>query len=66
LWLAGESYAGHYLPNLALEIAKGNRNFGRKINFKGFLVGTVLGVMLMVRRYYSFKGSMNISVQAIR
>lgn len=24
-WLSGESYAGHYVPNLALEIVKGNK-----------------------------------------
>ena len=25
LWLAGESYAGHYVPNLAAEILSHNR-----------------------------------------
>lgn len=37
LYLSGESYAGHYLPNLALEIVKGNRE--EHLNLVGFLVG---------------------------
>jgi len=47
LWLAGESYAGHYVPQLALEIVNHNervaaaqgKHTSSKINFKGFLVG---------------------------
>ena len=47
LWLAGESYAGHYLPNLALEILKGNSasdslQQSRRLNFKGFLLGKLV------------------------
>jgi serine carboxypeptidase-like clade 2 len=45
-WLAGESYAGHYLPNLAVEILNGQeeemKNKHKKddgLNFKGFLLG---------------------------
>ncbi|KAI6659294.1 hypothetical protein LOD99_14965 [Oopsacas minuta] len=34
-YLAGESYAGHYIPNLALDITK----IKLDIDFKGFLVG---------------------------
>ena len=34
-YLAGESYGGHYIPNLALAITRVNL----AINFKGFLVG---------------------------
>jgi serine carboxypeptidase-like clade 2 len=50
LWLAGESYAGHYIPQLALEILQHNQQLGMvrsnsvkdaegRINLKGFLVG---------------------------
>ncbi|KAK9905794.1 hypothetical protein WJX75_006411 [Coccomyxa subellipsoidea] len=40
-WIAGESYGGHYVPNLALAVAKYNADKDGipKINFKGFLVG---------------------------
>ena len=46
-WLAGESYAGHYLPNLALEILNNqkkeammeNKKERTSFNFKGFLLG---------------------------
>eukprot|EP00887_Chlorella_sp_A99_P004279 scaffold15.g4279.t1 len=40
-WLSGESYAGHYVPNLAWEIVKGNSREGGEepINLQGFLVG---------------------------
>ncbi|KAL4423355.1 hypothetical protein ABPG77_004286 [Micractinium sp. CCAP 211/92] len=43
-WLSGESYAGHYVPNLAAEILEGNQNGLRdeKINLQGFLVGNAL------------------------
>ncbi|KAL1322453.1 hypothetical protein HN51_067449 [Arachis hypogaea] len=39
-YIAGESYAGVYVPTLAFEVAKGIRS-GRKpmINFKGYMVG---------------------------
>jgi len=40
LWLSGESYGGHYVPNLAEAIVKGNKA-GRRpaLNLKGFIVG---------------------------
>ncbi|KAJ7955103.1 Carboxypeptidase [Quillaja saponaria] len=39
-YISGESYAGIYIPTLASEIVKGNKN-GLKptINFKGYMVG---------------------------
>lgn len=41
LWLSGESYAGHYIPNLAYDILQYNKAAASdaKLNFKGFLVG---------------------------
>ena len=45
-WIAGESYAGKYIPDLAVLIDAYNRNSGtevQKINLKGILVGN--GVM---------------------
>lgn len=43
-WIAGESYAGKYIPDLAVLIDKFNQNSGANpINFKGILVGN--GVM---------------------
>ncbi|KAK9827845.1 hypothetical protein WJX74_005191 [Apatococcus lobatus] len=43
LWLAGESYGGHYVPNTALEIVAGNARADEKqINLVGFLVGNGL------------------------
>jgi carboxypeptidase C (cathepsin A) len=44
-WLAGESYAGKYIPDLAVLIDKYNaENTGAfSINFKGMLIGN--GVM---------------------
>lgn len=38
-WLAGESYAGHYVPNLAMQIVNGNKEGKATINLQGFLVG---------------------------
>ncbi|KAL3160666.1 hypothetical protein ABBQ32_010583 [Trebouxia sp. C0010 RCD-2024] len=42
-WLAGESYGGHYVPNLALQVLEGNKkaeqNGGEGINLQGFLIG---------------------------
>lgn len=43
-WIAGESYAGKYIPDLAVRIAKFNEDAGStSINFKGIMVGN--GVM---------------------
>lgn len=43
-WIAGESYAGKYIPDLAVQIDKFNtRAQAGVINFKGILVGN--GVM---------------------
>lgn len=43
-WIAGESYAGKYIPDLAVLIDKFNENAGANaINLKGILVGN--GVM---------------------
>lgn len=41
-WIAGESYAGHYVVNLAdmiLEHNSKNKDSSKKINFQGFLLG---------------------------
>lgn len=42
-FIAGESYAGKYIPDLAVLIDKGNSNSSVIINMKGILVGN--GVM---------------------
>ncbi|KAI3941613.1 hypothetical protein MKX01_018203 [Papaver californicum] len=43
-FLAGESYAGHYVPQLAERIFDANKNASKKnyINFKGFIIGNAL------------------------
>lgn len=38
IYLSGESYAGHYVPQLAKQIVDYNAHATRKINLKGFLV----------------------------
>jgi carboxypeptidase C (cathepsin A) len=43
-WIAGESYAGKYIPDLAVLIDKHNlKSPSNPVNFKGILVGN--GVM---------------------
>ncbi|XP_047950431.1 serine carboxypeptidase II-2-like isoform X2 [Salvia hispanica] len=43
LYLTGESYAGHYVPQLAHAIVKHNEKNGEEtINLKGFMVGNAL------------------------
>ncbi|KAL9267468.1 Serine carboxypeptidase-like 25-like protein [Drosera capensis] len=42
LYLSGESYAGHYVPQLAREIIRYNANSKYKLNLKGFLVGNAV------------------------
>ncbi|KAM0850599.1 hypothetical protein ACQ4PT_052983 [Festuca glaucescens] len=39
LYLAGESYAGHYVPQLAEKIVHMNKKAAHKINIKGILIG---------------------------
>ena len=39
LWLAGESYAGIYLPTLLYQLDKYNQNVTDKINVKGMMIG---------------------------
>ncbi|KAL6903466.1 hypothetical protein ACP4OV_004279 [Aristida adscensionis] len=43
-YIAGESYAGHYVPQLAEVIYEGNKGAGRDrvINIKGFLIGNAV------------------------
>ena len=43
LFIAGESYAGKYIPDLAVQIDKQNLNASKQINLKGILVGN--GIM---------------------
>lgn len=44
LWIAGESYAGKYIPDLAVTIDYLNEHgTGKKINLQGIMVGN--GVM---------------------
>ena len=39
-WITGESYGGHYIPNAAARIIRGNeQKEGAHINLKGFMVG---------------------------
>lgn len=43
-YIAGESYAGHYVPQLAELIFDSNKNASKEdfINFKGFMIGNAL------------------------
>lgn len=38
-WIAGESYAGIYIPDLAVKIDEYNQVAQKPINFKGVLIG---------------------------
>jgi carboxypeptidase C (cathepsin A) len=50
-YVAGESYAGHYVPQLSYQIMLGNANPNNVIlNFQGFMVGN--GVTDNVRTLY--------------
>ncbi|KAM7516706.1 hypothetical protein LguiA_006289 [Lonicera macranthoides] len=42
VYITGESYAGHYVPQLAREILNYNVNSKHKINLKGFMVGNAV------------------------
>ncbi|KAK2986321.1 hypothetical protein RJ640_021890 [Escallonia rubra] len=42
LYITGESYAGHYVPQLARAILKYNANSKHPINLKGFMVGNAV------------------------
>ncbi|XP_016457465.1 serine carboxypeptidase-like 25 isoform X2 [Nicotiana tabacum] len=42
VYITGESYAGHYVPQLAREIVHYNANSKNPINLKGFLVGNAV------------------------
>ncbi|XP_049364516.1 serine carboxypeptidase-like 34 [Solanum verrucosum] len=43
-YIAGESYAGHYVPQLAEQIFDNNKKLKKedRINFKGFMIGNAL------------------------
>jgi serine carboxypeptidase-like clade 2 len=51
-WIAGESYAGMYIPLLSEQILKHKDEIipGQKINFQGFMIGN--GVMKMDNFYW--------------
>ncbi|KAL7252954.1 hypothetical protein ACSBR1_007493 [Camellia fascicularis] len=52
-YIAGESYAGHYVPQLSQLVARGNKGIKNPvINFKGFLLGNGL-----LDDHYQFIGS---------
>ncbi|KAK9741555.1 hypothetical protein RND81_03G113100 [Saponaria officinalis] len=52
-YIAGESYAGHYIPELSLLITRLNKGINNPIiNFKGFLLGNPL-----IDDYYDNKGT---------
>lgn len=42
VYVTGESYAGHYVPQLAREIVHYNADAKHKINLKGFMVGNAV------------------------
>ncbi|KAJ6860903.1 serine carboxypeptidase-like 25 [Populus alba x Populus x berolinensis] len=42
VYLTGESYAGHYVPQLAREITMYNKRSKHPINLKGFMVGNAV------------------------
>ncbi|KAK6129139.1 hypothetical protein DH2020_037117 [Rehmannia glutinosa] len=54
VYLTGESYAGHYVPQLARQIVNYNANTNHKINFKGFMVGNAV-----TDNYYDNLGTVN-------
>ncbi|XP_073293978.1 serine carboxypeptidase-like 25 [Primulina huaijiensis] len=54
IYLTGESYAGHYVPQLAREIVHYNTKTKHKINLKGFMVGNAV-----TDNYYDNLGTVN-------
>ncbi|XP_037419055.1 serine carboxypeptidase 1-like [Triticum dicoccoides] len=55
LYIAGESYVGHYVPQLAATILAHNNNTGVMLNLKGILVGNpLLDVAKNKRRRYEY------------
>ncbi|KAG9157710.1 hypothetical protein Leryth_021223 [Lithospermum erythrorhizon] len=54
VYLTGESYAGHYVPQLAREIVQYNNISNDKINIKGFMVGNAV-----TDNYYDNLGTVN-------
>ncbi|KAL6551608.1 Serine carboxypeptidase-like 25 [Orobanche gracilis] len=54
VYLTGESYAGHYVPQLAREIVNYNVNAKHKIMLKGFMVGNAV-----TDNYYDNLGTVN-------
>ena len=59
LYITSESYGGHYMPELALEIINYNKNTNTKINFQGVGVGNPYvdyysGVGAQMETYNSF------------
>ncbi|XP_051141390.1 serine carboxypeptidase-like 25 [Andrographis paniculata] len=54
IYLTGESYAGHYVPQLAREVLEHNRRSRSKINLKGVMVGNAV-----TDNYYDNVGTVN-------
>ncbi|XP_010551814.1 PREDICTED: serine carboxypeptidase-like 25 isoform X3 [Tarenaya hassleriana] len=54
IYIAGESYAGHYVPQLAREIMNYNKHSKPPINLKGIMVGNAV-----TDNYYDNLGTVN-------
>lgn len=64
VYITGESYAGHYVPQLAREILNYNTNSKHKINLKGFMVccSLILSQTILVKentQYYKVEFQMS-------